>query len=44
MLGLQADRMTLGQVFVGKLGILPDGIIPAVVHTRRFIKNWRLCV
>ena len=31
----------VGQVFVGKLEIFPDGIIPAVLRTRSFVKNRR---
>jgi len=39
MMGLKADRMTVRQVFVGKLEIFPGGIILAVLHTLSFIKN-----
>jgi len=41
MMGLKADGMTVGHVFVGKHEIFPEGIIPAVLHARSFIKNNR---
>jgi hypothetical protein len=41
MMGLAADRVTGGQVFVDKLEIFPDGIVPAVLHTQSFIKSRR---
>jgi hypothetical protein len=41
VMGLAADKVTAGQVFVGKLEIFLDGIIGAFLHTRSFIKNRR---